>query len=107
MARVKIRSDPAAPCMPRDTPAGVEPVHSRDVERLGFIRSAQRFGLTLDEIREVIAFRETGERPCDYVLETVIRRAEELDRRIADLLHCGRNGSLHPCGPRSWCGSAN
>jgi DNA-binding transcriptional MerR regulator len=57
-----------------------------DVERLAFIRSAQRFGLALDEIREVLAFRDRGEAPCGYVREVVRREAARLDERIAELL---------------------
>jgi DNA-binding transcriptional MerR regulator len=57
-----------------------------DVERLTFIKSAQRLGLSLDEIREVLAFRERGEQPCRYVLDAVRRQADEIDRQIRQLL---------------------
>jgi DNA-binding transcriptional MerR regulator len=57
-----------------------------DVERLMFIRTAQRLGLTLDEIREVLAFRERGEQPCRYVLEAVHRQTQEIDRQVRELL---------------------
>jgi DNA-binding transcriptional MerR regulator len=54
------------------------------LDRLRFIRSAQT-GLTLGEIKGVIAFREQGSPPCGHVLELVEGRAADLDRRIAEL----------------------
>jgi len=44
-----------------------------DWERLQFIKAAQRLGLTLDEIREVLAFAERGEPPCGFVRERLRR----------------------------------
>ncbi len=35
--------------------------------RLTFIRTAQRLGITLDEVKEILAFRERGQVPCTYV----------------------------------------
>ncbi|MBA2319525.1 MAG: heavy metal-responsive transcriptional regulator [Deltaproteobacteria bacterium] len=70
---------------PERRPSGYRMYGAEDAERLAFVRSAQRFGLKLDEIREVLAFRDRGERPCVYVLETVRREVADLDRRIAGL----------------------
>ena len=42
----------------------------RDVlPRLAFIRAAQAIGLSVAEIREVIAIRDGGSPPCAHVLE--------------------------------------
>lgn len=68
------------------TPAGYREYGPEDVERLRFVRAAQRLGLSLDDIREVLAFRERGELPCSYVLEVVRRRTDEIDRRVSELL---------------------
>jgi DNA-binding transcriptional MerR regulator len=57
-----------------------------DVERLTFIKSAQRLGLSLDEVSEVLAFRDRGEQPCRYVLDAVRRHADEIDRQVRQLL---------------------
>jgi DNA-binding transcriptional MerR regulator len=57
-----------------------------DVDRLAFIRRSQRFGLSLDEIGEVLAFRQKGQRPCGFVLDAVRRRAAGVDDRIAELI---------------------
>lgn len=56
-----------------------------DVDRLAFVRRSQRFGLSLDEIREVLVFRQNGERPCGFVLDAVRRRAAEVDGRFTEL----------------------
>ena len=55
------------------------------LKHLAFVRSAQALGLSLGEIREVIAMRDRGEAPCSHVLALIQRRAEELDERIAEL----------------------
>lgn len=54
-------------------------------DRLAFIRAAQAAGLTLGQIRSVIALRDEGEAPCGYVTDLLQSRAAELERRIAEL----------------------
>ena len=71
---------------PARTDSGYRMYDEDAVDQLSFIRAAQGFGLTLDEIREVLAFRDSNERPCNYVLASVRRQADELDRRITELL---------------------
>lgn len=56
-----------------------------DVERLNFIRRARALDFTLDEIDEILAFRERQEPPCSYVLDVMDRRIEEINARIRDL----------------------
>ena len=53
--------------------------------RLAFIRRAQASGLTLAEVRSIIAFRERGETPCTHVQALIDTRAADVDRRIAEL----------------------
>jgi DNA-binding transcriptional MerR regulator len=56
-----------------------------DVDRLLFIRGAQRLGLRLAEIRELIAVRDTGTCPCGPA-ETLLReRLGQVDQEIARL----------------------
>lgn len=68
------------------TPGGYRTFGADDVERLSFIRNAQRLGLSLDEIGEVLALRERGEQPCGYVLEVVRRQTDAIDRQVRELL---------------------
>lgn len=56
-----------------------------DEERLRFVKSAQRVGLTLGEIREVLAFRDRGSPPCRYVAGLIERRLAEIDERMREL----------------------
>lgn len=42
-----------------------------EVQRLGFIRSAQAVGMSLAEIRTILQVRDAGEAPCDHVLGLV------------------------------------
>lgn len=55
------------------------------LERLGFIRAGQAVGLSLGEIRQVVALRDRGETPCDHVYRLLQRRTAELDERIDEL----------------------
>lgn len=70
---------------PERTPAGYRVYQEGDAERVAFIRRSQQLGLNLDEIGEILALRERGQRPCGYVIEVARTRLAELDRRIADM----------------------
>ena len=70
---------------PERTPSGYRNYKGADAERLVFIKTAQRLGLTLDEIAEIIAFRERGEQPCRHVRELLHRQVAELDQRIREM----------------------
>jgi len=70
---------------PERLPSGYRDYTDADVDRLGFIRTAQRLGLSLSEISEILAFRERAERPCDYVLGVLDRQVTDLDRRMEEM----------------------
>src|ERR671914_136430 len=55
------------------------------LDRLAFIRAAQAVGLSLGEIRGILALRDQGATPCSHVLDLLRTRSAELDRRIAEL----------------------
>jgi DNA-binding transcriptional MerR regulator len=63
------------------------------LDRLAFIRSAQAVGLSLGEIRGIVALRDDGQTPCGHVLDLLRTRSAELDRRIAELR--GLRGELN------------
>ena len=70
---------------PERRPSGYREYTEDDVGRLVFIREAQRLGLALSEISEILMFREMAERPCDYVLGVLDRRLADLDRQMAEM----------------------
>jgi MerR family transcriptional regulator, mercuric resistance operon regulatory protein len=56
------------------------------VDRLRFIRGAQRLGLRLAEIKELLAVRDTGVCPCEPAEQLLSRHIGELDREIDRLV---------------------
>jgi len=70
---------------PPRTGSGYRDYDDEHVDRLQFIKSAQRLGLKLEEIAEVLAFRDRGELPCDYVVEVVRREVDDLSTRIREM----------------------
>src|ERR1700724_2309133 len=98
---------------PTRTASGYRDYDPSVLDRLRFIRSAQAAGLTLGEIKGVIAFREQGSPPCGHVLELIEGRAADLDRRIAELRALrdalraladrGRSLSPEACSPDLVC----
>ena len=70
---------------PARTPSGYRSYDPSALGRLGFVRAAQAVGLTLGEIRQIIAFRDNGQAPCAHVTDLLQRRTAELDARIAEL----------------------
>ncbi len=70
---------------PKRTPSGYRQYAAPDVERIDFIRRARTLELSLDEIGEVLSFREAGEAPCPYVLYLIADKIEQVERKIEDL----------------------
>jgi MerR family transcriptional regulator, copper efflux regulator len=98
---------------PERTPSGYRDYPAGALDVLGFVRSAQTVGLTLGEIRGILAYRDRGETPCGHVVELIRRRAGEVDQEIARLegmraelrrLEC-RARALRPeeCAPAEIC----
>ena len=57
-----------------------------DLRRIRFIKTARRLDLSIDEIREILAFTDRSQTPCGHVREVVRRKTEELDDRIAEMI---------------------
>ena len=70
---------------PARTPSGYRAYDPSALGRLEFVRAAQAVGLTLGEIRQIIAFRDGGQAPCAHVTDLLQRHAIDLDRRIREL----------------------
>jgi DNA-binding transcriptional MerR regulator len=56
-----------------------------DLDRLLFIRGAQRLGLRLAEIRDLLAVRDTGACPCGPAEAVLREHVSEIDREMARL----------------------
>jgi DNA-binding transcriptional MerR regulator len=56
-----------------------------DVERLRFIRRARTLDFALDEITEILAFRERDEPPCKYVMNLMHEQIGKVEERIRTL----------------------
>lgn len=54
-------------------------------ERVRFIKRAQRFGLRLDEISELLSIRERGQCPCGHTRDLLAGRLAEIDEEMAGL----------------------
>jgi DNA-binding transcriptional MerR regulator len=70
---------------PNRTQSGYRDYDEAIFARLAFIRSAQAIGLSLGEIRSIVALRDDGETPCGHVLELLRHRSTEIDHAIRDL----------------------
>jgi DNA-binding transcriptional MerR regulator len=70
---------------PRRTPTGYRDYDPEILERLIFIRHAQIAGLTLEQIRQILDIRSSGEPPCVHVTDLVAERLGEVDVRLAEL----------------------
>lgn len=54
-------------------------------ERLHFIKKAQSFGFSLDEISELLGLRPQSPVSCDRVLRILDRKVEELSQQIEEM----------------------
>ena len=55
------------------------------VERLRFVRRAQRLGFTLAEIRTILMMAQRGESPCPVVRDIVLQRSQATLAAIAEM----------------------
>ncbi|WP_371588009.1 heavy metal-responsive transcriptional regulator [Streptomyces virginiae] len=72
------------PAPPR-TPGGYRAYPPHAVARLAFVRDAQAGGLTLAEIRSVLALRDSGQAPCAQVGVLIEEHLAEIERRLDEL----------------------
>ncbi|MBI2830377.1 MAG: heavy metal-responsive transcriptional regulator [Chloroflexi bacterium] len=56
------------------------------VERLQFIQKAKQFGLSLDEIKQLVDIRAGGTMPCEEVRRLIKTHLEELDIRVQKMI---------------------
>lgn len=73
------------PAAPR-TSSGYRDYTEADASRLLFIKSAQRLGMSLGEISEILSLRDRGQAPCGYVRGVIAEQLRTVDTRIAELV---------------------
>jgi DNA-binding transcriptional MerR regulator len=70
---------------PDRTESGYPAYEDHAVERLRFIKGAQRIGLRLQEIKELLDIRDRGLCPCGHTEDLLRRRVSEIDAEITGL----------------------
>jgi DNA-binding transcriptional MerR regulator len=70
---------------PPRTSSGYRDYPPQATRRLGFVRHAQAAGLSLAEIRGVLALRDSGEAPCTHVSGLIQQHLAEIEQRLAEL----------------------
>ena len=98
---------------PQRTPGGYRAYGDDAVDRLRFIQGAQRLGLRLNDIADLLAVRDTGVCPCEPAEQHLRRRLGELDAQLAQLaalrtqivamLDALPSPDCPPPSPGTWC----
>jgi DNA-binding transcriptional MerR regulator len=68
------------------TPAGYRLYGEDAADRLRLVKGAQRLGLRLREVAELLAVRDRGACPCGHAQAMVDRRLGEVDAEVARLV---------------------
>jgi DNA-binding transcriptional MerR regulator len=98
---------------PERTAAGYRSYNDAAADRLRFIRGAQRLGLRLADIRQLLDVRDTGVCPCEPAERLLQRRLAEVDEEIARLTALRTemaamaaalpSADCPPPSPGTWC----
>lgn len=70
---------------PRRLDNGYRDYDADDVSRLKLVRGARQIGLSIDDIREILALRDHGEAPCQTLLDLLAAKTREIEERIRTL----------------------
>ncbi len=71
---------------PARTPASYRLYRPAVCDRLQCILKAKAIGLSLEEIREILALRRGGQQPCAHVLALLDRKIAAIDRQLLALV---------------------
>jgi DNA-binding transcriptional MerR regulator len=98
---------------PARTATGYRAYDPAVAERLRFIKGAQRLGLRLRDIRDLLAVRDTGVCPCEPAEDLLRRRLAELAEEMArmqalraqmvSMLEALPTPDCPPLTPGTWC----
>lgn len=70
---------------PARTSGGYRLYEARVVDRLAFIKRAQSFSFTLDEIRQLLHLETADPQTCSRVLEMIEDKLEDLNRQYQEI----------------------
>ncbi|HEY9660393.1 MAG TPA: heavy metal-responsive transcriptional regulator [Allocoleopsis sp.] len=70
---------------PQRTEAGYRLFSQQDVERLAFIVRAKSLGLTLDEIKDILALKDERSLTCCALHDRLSRKVQEIEDTIRQL----------------------
>src|SRR5216683_668078 len=81
------------------TPSGYRRYPVDVLKLLAFVAQARRLGLTLIEIKQIVALRRAGSAPCVHVRALLEQKATDLESMLAgirSILDAWRAASSHP-----------
>jgi DNA-binding transcriptional MerR regulator len=70
---------------PARTSSGYRDYDPEVVERLRFIHRGQAAGLTLAQVRQILAVHDRGDQPCGHVRDILETRLEQVHAQLAEL----------------------
>jgi DNA-binding transcriptional MerR regulator len=70
---------------PTRSEAGYRVYGETEIELMRFVRRLRALELPLDDIREIVRLRVSGEAPCQPVRDAIAREAHAVDDRIEEL----------------------
>jgi MerR family mercuric resistance operon transcriptional regulator len=70
---------------PVRTEGGVRLYHTKDVQRLSFIRRARELGFSLDEVRAMLRLSDEQGQPCADIRNVAAAHLADVQSKIADL----------------------
>jgi DNA-binding transcriptional MerR regulator len=70
---------------PQRTDSGYRLFSAQDVERLTFITRAKSLGLSLDEIKEILALKDGRSLTCQIMYERLQKKVQEIEDNIRQL----------------------
>ncbi|MPZ27454.1 MAG: MerR family DNA-binding protein [Micromonosporaceae bacterium] len=70
---------------PARTRSGYRDYPTDALDRVTFVRDAQKAGFTLRQIGQILHIRDGGQPPCAHVGQLIDQRLDEVERRLAEL----------------------
>jgi DNA-binding transcriptional MerR regulator len=70
---------------PVRTRSGYRDYQTDTLDRMAFVRDAQKAGFTLRQIGQILHIRDGGQPPCAHVGQLIEQRLAEVEQRLAEL----------------------